>query len=57
MPSNHTSNDIDLVQPTLYNVQLNRVTKNPPPESWPLPDFTTTSYFQSRRFSCIGLIG
>ena len=45
MPSNCTSNDIDLVQPTQYNAQLNQVAKNPPPESWLLPDFTTASYF------------
>jgi hypothetical protein len=32
MPSNHTSNDIDLVQPTQYNIQPNRVAKTPPPE-------------------------
>jgi len=28
MSSNHTSNDIDLVQPTQYKVQSNRVAKN-----------------------------
>ena len=39
IPSNRTSNNIDLVQPTQYNVQPNRVAKNPPPEPWPLPDF------------------
>ena len=40
MPSNRTSNDIDLVQPTQYNAQQNQPAKNPPPEPWPLPDFT-----------------
>ena len=40
MPSNRTSNDIDLIQPTHYNVQPNRIAKKPPPEPWPLPDFT-----------------
>ena len=40
MPSNHTSNDIDLVRPTRYNIQPNRVAETPPPELWPLPDFT-----------------
>jgi hypothetical protein len=39
MPSNRTSNDIDLVQPTQYNVRPNWVAKNPPLEPWPLPDF------------------
>ena len=39
MPSNCTSNDIDLVQPTQYKVPLNRVAKKPPPEPWELPDF------------------
>jgi hypothetical protein len=39
MPSNRTSNDIDLVQPTQYNVLPNRVAKKPPPEPWELPDF------------------
>ena len=38
MPSNRTSNNIDLVQLTQYNVQPNRVSKSPPPELWPLPD-------------------
>ena len=38
MLSNRTSDDIDLVQPTQYNVQLNRVAKTPPPESWPRKD-------------------
>jgi hypothetical protein len=31
---------IDLVQPTQYNIQPNWVAKTPPPELWPLPDFT-----------------
>jgi len=39
MPSKRTSNDIDLVQPTQYNVRPNRIAKEPPPEPWPLPDF------------------
>ena len=39
MPSHRTSNDIDLVQPTQYNVQPNRVAKKPPPEPWELPNF------------------
>ena len=39
MPSNRTFNDIDLVQPTQYNVLLNRVAKKPPPEPWELPNF------------------
>ena len=39
MPSNRTSNDIDLVQLTQYNVPLNRVAKKPPPEPWELPNF------------------
>ena len=39
MPSNRTSNDIDLVQPTQYKVPPNRVAKKPPPEPWELPDF------------------
>ena len=45
MPSNLTSNDIDIIQPTQYNVQPNRVAKNLPPEPWPLLDFTTALYF------------
>lgn len=40
MLSNHASNDIDLVQSTQYNIQPNRVAETPPPELWPLPDFT-----------------
>ena len=32
MPSNYTSNNIDFVQPTKYNIQLNRVAKKPPLE-------------------------
>ena len=39
MPFNYTFNNIDFVQPTQYNAQLNRVSKKPPPEPWPLPDF------------------
>src|ERR1700733_5097779 len=39
MPSNRTSNDIDLVQPTQYKVPPNRVAKKPLPEPWELPDF------------------
>ena len=41
MPFNRTSNDIDLIQPTQYNVQPNRVAKSPPPEPRPLLDSTT----------------
>ena len=40
MPSNRTSSDIGLIWPIQYNVQSNRVAKNPPPELWPFPDFT-----------------
>ena len=40
MPSNRTSNDMDLFQLTQYNIQSNRVVKNPPLELWSLPDFT-----------------
>ena len=40
MPSKRTSNDIYFVLPTQYNVQPNRIAKEPPPEPWPLPDFT-----------------
>jgi hypothetical protein len=47
MPSNRTSNDIDLVQPTQYDVQPNQAAKNPPPEPRSLPDFTP---FQVRQF-------
>ena len=36
MPSNRTSNDIDFVQPTQYNVQPNQIAKKPPPEPWEL---------------------
>ena len=39
MPSNRTSNDIDLVQPTQYHVPPHRIAKKPPPKPWPLPDF------------------
>ena len=39
MPSNRTSNNIDLVQLTQYKVLLNRVAKKPPPKPWELPDF------------------
>ena len=39
MRSNRTSNDIDLVQPTQYNVPPNQVAKKPPPKLWKLPDF------------------
>ena len=48
MPSNRTSNDIDLAQLTQYDVQLNRVTKNPLLKPWPLSDFT---HFQVDDFS------
>ena len=40
MPSNCTFNNIDLIQPTCYNVQPNWIAKKSPPEPWPLPDFT-----------------
>ena len=39
MPSNRTSNDRDVVQPTQYKVLPNRVAKKLPPELWELPDF------------------
>ena len=37
MPSKRTFNDIDLVEPTQYRVDLNRKVKEPPPLPWPLP--------------------
>jgi hypothetical protein len=39
MPSNHASNDPDLVQPTQYIVPPNRTAKKPPPKPWLLPKF------------------
>ena len=39
MPSNRTSKDIDLVQPTQYKVLPTWVAKKPPPEPWELPNF------------------
>ena len=39
MPSNRASYDIDLVQPTQYNIPLNWVAKNLPPEPLELLDF------------------
>ena len=39
MPSNRTSNDIDLVQPTWYKVPPNRVAKKPPPEPLHINNF------------------
>jgi len=39
MPSNRTSDDIDLVQPTQYHVPPYRIAKKSPPKPWPLPDF------------------
>ena len=45
MLSNRTSNDIDIVQPTQYNVRPNWVAKNLPPKPWPLLDITTALYF------------
>jgi len=39
MPSNRTSNDIDLVQPTQYKVPPSRVAEKPPPKPWELTDF------------------
>ena len=39
MPSKRTSNDVDFVEPTQYNVQLNRIAKEPPTKPWPLPNF------------------
>lgn len=40
MSSKSTSNDLDLVEPTQYNVEPNRIAKNhPPPKVLPLPDF------------------
>ena len=39
MHSKCTSNDLDLVKPTQYNVQPNYIAKTRPPKPWPLPDF------------------
>ena len=39
MPSNHASNDLDLVQPTQYLIPPNRTAKKPPPKPQPLPNF------------------
>src|SRR6266576_3048714 len=39
MPSNRTSNDIDLIQLTQYNILPNQVAKKPPTEPQELPDF------------------
>ena len=39
MPSNCTSDDIDLVRPTKYHVPPHWIAKKPPPKPWPLPDF------------------
>jgi hypothetical protein len=39
MPSKCTSNDLDLVEPTQYNVQPNHIAKTRLPKPWPLPDF------------------
>ena len=39
MPSNRSKIDIDLVQPTQYNVRPNWIAKKPCPKPWPLPKF------------------
>ena len=39
MPSNRTSNDIDLVQPTQYHVPPHWIAKKPFLKPWLLPDF------------------
>ena len=41
MPSKRTSNDIDFVEPTQYNIQPNYIAKEPPPKPWPLPNFNS----------------
>jgi hypothetical protein len=39
MPSNRARIDVDLVEPTQYNVWLNQTAKKPRPKPWPLPKF------------------
>jgi len=39
MPSNRSKINIDLVQPTQYNVRPNQSAKKPCPKPWPLPKF------------------
>lgn len=39
VPSKRTSNNPNLVEPTQYNIQPNRITRKPPLKPWPLPDF------------------
>jgi hypothetical protein len=41
MPSKRTSNDVDLVEPTQYNVESNRIAKETP-KPWPLPNFNAS---------------
>ena len=40
MGRKHTSNDVDLVKPDQYIVPKHKKAKIPPPEPWPLPNFT-----------------
>ena len=54
MPSRHTSNDLDLVKPTQYNVQLKRIAKTRLPKPWPLPDFCISEYGCFDRIDFIG---
>lgn len=39
MSLKYHSNDIDLVQPTQYNVSKNKPAKKPPLKPWDLPKF------------------
>ena len=39
MSFNRARINIDLVQPTKYNILPNRTAKKPPPKPWPLPKF------------------
>ena len=55
MPSNCTSNNIDLVQPTQYKVPLNQVTKKPPPKLWELPNFKPLYINDFNNYSTLNL--
>jgi hypothetical protein len=44
MPSNRTSNDIDLVQPTQYKAPLSRVAKKKPPQAMGAARFRAFAY-------------